>query len=428
MMSSTTNMAFHRLGFRMWQIAWMVVAVLALSRFALGAVMYYKGIDRLCVKSFLDCREHDKNHLTAQDVNNLAAGGITPQEYALFSIAVNFVLVFTFSVVSVLIFVQKRDNLPVGLMALSLLLFGAGFGFNGALDQEYPKLSILWYILETLSFSLLPVFFYTFPNGRIVPRYIWLFLPVWIFYFMLERFFPGINKESLGYLIFSNFVWIFMWVGIAAAQVYRYKKVSTPEERRQSKWVVGGIVVVVLLVVLFAVGLGSYDLFANKTPYTARQLVISSAFTLSVISTIPISIGIAILRSRLWDIDVIIRKTLVYTLLTGLLGLTYFGVVALLQGVVTDRGQLPPAIIVATTLAIYVLFNPLRRRIQDFIDRRFYRQKYDAEKALAGFAVVARSETNLSQLASQLTGTVQETMQPDQVGLWLQQSKGIDKM
>jgi hypothetical protein len=115
-------------------------------------------------------------------------------------------------------------------------------------------------------------------------------------------------------------------------------------------------------------------------------------------------------------VDVLIRKTLVYALLSGFLGLVYFGSVALLQAtLVTDRGKPSAIIIVATTLAIAALFNPLRRRLQEIIDQRFYRQKYDAEKALGEFAAAARSETDLHLLASRLVKVVQETLQPETI-------------
>jgi hypothetical protein len=140
---------------------------------------------------------------------------------------------------------------------------------------------------------------------------------------------------------------------------------------------------------------------------------------------VPVSFALAILRYRLWDIDVLIRRTLVYGLLTGSLALVYFGSVVLLQGVVdTFLGGSSPAVTVISTLAVAALFTPLRRRIQDFIDRRFYRHKYNAEQVLSAFSQTLRDEVDLDRLSGSILGVVEETMQPAHLSLWVKEPGG----
>jgi hypothetical protein len=140
------------------------------------------------------------------------------------------------------------------------------------------------------------------------------------------------------------------------------------------------------------------------------------------ITSVPIAIGFAVLKYRLYDIDVVINRTLVYGSLTAALAAVYFGGVTATQAIFrafTAQEQQPQIAIVVSTLIIAALFNPLRRRIQSFIDRRFYRRKYDARKTLEAFSARLRDETDLEALNSDLVRAVRETMQPARVSLWL---------
>jgi hypothetical protein len=135
---------------------------------------------------------------------------------------------------------------------------------------------------------------------------------------------------------------------------------------------------------------------------------------------VPVAVGIAILRYRLYDIDLIINRTLVYGSLTATLVALYFGGIAVLQRLfVVLTGEKSTLAVVASTLVIAALFSPLRRRMQRFVDRRFYRRKYDAAKILASFNARLRDDTNLDALNSELVAVVKETMQPAHVSLWL---------
>jgi ABC-type Fe3+-siderophore transport system permease subunit len=206
------------------------------------------------------------------------------------------------------------------------------------------------------------------------------------------------------------------------AQIYRYRRISTPRERQQTKWVVFG----------FSIGIIGFVLFVTTAHiFIPPQLLHSKVLTTLVADTaiygflllIPISIAIAILRSQLYDIDVLINRTLVYGSLTTILAALYAGLIIGLESLATVfTGETKqPIALVLSTLAIAALFQPVRHSLQQVIDRRFYRKKYDAQKTLAAFSTTLQSEVDLKEIRAQMLAVVTETMQPASVSLWLAQ-------
>jgi hypothetical protein len=204
---------------------------------------------------------------------------------------------------------------------------------------------------------------------------------------------------------------------LVVVQLYRYHFVSTLVQRQQTKWVVFGSSITIVEVLVASLLL---RVFPSLVPSGFdSHLLDVVGFTLALFLT-SLSLAMAILRSNLWDIDILINRTLVYGTLTGILALVYVGLViglqALLRGIISQGSSVA---IVISTLAIAALIQPLRRRIQRLIDRRFYRRKYDAAKTVAAFSSTLRSEVDLNQLREHLLAVVQETMQPAHVSLWL---------
>jgi len=196
--------------------------------------------------------------------------------------------------------------------------------------------------------------------------------------------------------------------------IVRWRR-ARDQERQQLKWLVYiGVITAVTTII------GSAGPNLPLSPYI--PVLIGAVGVAGASIGIPVAIGIAMLRHRLYDIDRLINRTLVYGTLTVSLGLVYFGLVIGLQSLVrliTGQVSQYPFVIVASTLAIAALFQPLRRRIQSVIDRRFYRRKYDAARTVAAFSATLRNEVDLTHLSEQLVAVVEETMQPTHISLWL---------
>jgi hypothetical protein len=280
-----------------------------------------------------------------------------------------------------------------------------------------------------------------FPDGRLPSKrwrpFAWLAGVVMVLIPIVFVFVPGpleghpgvrnpFGLEEYPWLpIVAGFIVLLLPICILASAlslVLRYRR-SGEEVREQIKWLAfaASFVGVVYSGSLITQLLFAPDaLSANESPPLWGSLEQNIAFL--GYAGIPVAVGFAILRYRLYDLDIIINGALVYGSLTVLLALVYFGSVTVTQSVfqtLTGQGKLPQLAIVASTLMIAALFNPLRRCIQGFIDRRFYRSKYDAAKTLVTFSSKLRDETDLDSLNAELVMVVRETMQPEHVSLWL---------
>jgi hypothetical protein len=295
-------------------------------------------------------------------------------------------------------------------------------------------------VLSPVGFLLL-LFPSGYPPSRRWRPVLWLLCAALVGWFASQAFMPGpmINAgyesipnpygiEALGGVFkpLGAASGILLLVGVLASAVslvVRFRR-SRGDERRQLKWLAYAAVVVVLAA---AVSLTAEGVAPDSDVAIIQVMQLTLVASLS---TVPIAAGIAILKYRLYDIDLVINRTLVYGALTAMLALVYFGSVATTQAIfrtLTGQEQQPQLAVVVSTLAIAALFSPLRRRIQGFIDRRFYRRKYNTAKTLEAFSAKLRDETNLDALNAELVSVVRETMQPAHVSLWLRPDTELKK-
>ena len=360
------------------------------------------------------------NGWTPAEVSQIQQSGLTPGLLAAYKIGWSVGTTLIYTALAALIFWRRSFDRMALFCAYMLVLFG-GATYTGLLDLGLRTVSPAWFWLvgglELLAQVCVPTFFLLFPSGRFVPRWSRWGVLIFVLYFVWYIFLTNAYLGQLSGLI--SLVFAVLLLGLVGMQIYRYRSVSVYRERQQTKWVVFGLSVALGGFALFLI-FGNLFLPLELLNSPVAKVLIPITVTNSLLLFIPISIAIAILRSRLYDIDTIINKALVYGLLTAVLALLYFGLIFALQFLFQGMFHQNNAVaIVISTLAIAALFQPLRHRLQKIIDRRFYRRKYDAARTLAAFSATLRNEVDLNQLSEQLVAVVQETMQPVHVSLWL---------
>jgi hypothetical protein len=315
----------------------------------------------------------------------------------------------------------RRSDIP---SARALLMFGTASGattissivpdgLSVQFDQPayYLTMFFSYFIFGVLLAPSLLTFALLFPRPKqVIQHHPWLASLPFVYGVLLFMFLLSGGRGEVGWVSTLG-----MFILAIASLVHAGVTQRDAASRAQLRWAITGFVAGLLLFGLnFPLGFG----------WVTDLFWINIFVILSSLSSVVIGAGlaVAVLRYRLYDIDLIIRRTLLYTATTALLALVFFGSVVLLQrGFEAVTGQQSQLAIVLSTLAIAALFNPLRRRIQAIVDRRFFRNKYDAQQVLAQFAITARDETDMYALSAELARVVQKTLQPETVTLWLRE-------
>ena len=401
-------------------VLWAVLVVVSLLTFVVSVPLGYQAYQVPC-----DGELCLVDQLTAEGVAAQAALGLSPRFYAVYSVVLAVGTVLVTSGTGLLI-AWRRPREPMALfVSATLVLVGVFINtFIEVADVLGPAWELTVDIGQSLMWLAFAVLFYIFPDGRLVPRWAWLPVLGWVYtqamFYVAMLYPPAIplnpgNWPALAALPF----YAALLLSCLYALIYRFRRQSSPLQRQQTKWIVFGLVCTILVLIIGG-SIAPLLIPSMLVPGTLGDLIYD-VFGFLALILIPITFGISILRYRLWDIDLLIRRTLTYTVVTAALAAAYIATVLVLQlAFAALVGEASSTLVsVLSTLAIAALFTPVRLRVQAFIDRRFYRRKYDAARALATLADSARDDLDLTGLTDRLVHVVDDTMQPAHISLWL---------
>lgn len=316
----------------------------------------------------------------------LSQFSLPSESYAVYQLTLEVVVTLVYVTVALVIFWRKSDS-PIGLFAsLFLVTFGIGGSSYVLLPFQVQHSAgfFLTALVTTLAYSMLPLFFYLFPDGRFVPRWAWIPAGFWAVTTFFWNFTPRSPLNPTNWTLWLFFLYlVFIWGSSAFAQIYRYRRVSSLAQRQQTKWLVFGFGLTVLLLLPPAI------IAASLGPGTESEALYSILIPMQTLamSTIPVALAISILRYRLWDIDFLINRALVYGTLTVFVVAAYVIVVGGLGALLHTSGNFFISLLVTGVIAL--LFNPLRQRLQRFVNRFFYGERDDP------YAVLSRLGQNL---------------------------------
>lgn len=402
------------------RFAWVILVPLLVGLACVFFSMYIKAAQTICDDS--SCLSSQPSSDTVQALSGL---GLSLQGFVWLAMILLGVSALSWLAVAVVIGWKNFNNW----FALCVSILGAAQVAMDARPPDFlPSIPMVWQWMAVslvgLTYTLYIVLGAFFPNGVTYPRWIRWILAVWFLIgvpsFYLSEFpspLPTAWADWLASLV--EYCWSACVIGVCIAQVYRYRHLYTQIERQQTKWVVFFGTIAILEQTT-----GSILRLVFPTLNDPGSLFNMFYFpvTRALLAFIAFSLLIAMLRYRLWDIDVLINRTLVYGSLTAVLVGIYSGLVFAIETLLQDMGVLNQdsgIAIVASTLTVAALFQPLRGRIQQVIDRRFYRSKYNAAQVLTTFSSNLHNQIDLNELSAHLVTVVDETMQPEHISLWV---------
>jgi hypothetical protein len=389
-----------------WRARWLIIARRAWPVLTVLAI----------TANLLVLPEYTRSLLTRPIRAELPAAHLTPVEYVAIQICYVAVFMLVCLAVATVIYVRAARE-PIALFcAYTLTALGCGFGFIAGLTITNPVLNALSVIFTGVAEAIGGWFFLIFPSGSFVPRWSrWCALAATLGIAALTV--PAIAKGqpapsaaqtiSTGLILFG-----------AGAQVYRYRRVSGLTERQQTKWVVFGLAAVVVGIIVFQlVGLVVREVAPSTVQSQVDGNLVGGVFIL-ILAIIPVCIGMAVLRTHLWDIGLVISRTLTYAAVTALLAGVYTGLVLLTTRVLPFHTAVAVAV---STLVAAAAFHPLRQRVQHAVDRRFNRARYDADQATTAFAARLQDTADPDAIHAHLLAAVYQALEPAHASVWINQ-------
>lgn len=423
------------------RVAWLTLTVGLLVVFAVAIPARYHqlfGLTQVAAGMLTQTQQAQGPHPSAGGaLLALALAALASGVYPVVALALEVALTLACVLAALVIFWRRSDSLIAIFAALTLV--GVAAATAPALDalaDAHAGWRFPVALAQGVGLECEPLIFYLSPNGRFIPRWTrplalgWtlirlatLVLPFAPFHFTSAQ--PGGATPTplavFGFLVYVGWLGTGLW-----AQLYRYRRVSSLSQRQQTKWAMLGAMLATFGYVAFAAPrLTMPSLNAPGVTSLLYTMIGAPLYMLSLLLA-PLCVAFSILRYRLWDVDVVIHRALVYGALAVTLAAIFFVSVVALQTLTRPlTGQQSSLTLIAATLVIALVFQPLLNGIQRLIDRRFYPRKYDNARILAAFSASLRDEVDLDRLGERLLTVIEETMEPTQVALWLRPPRQV---